>query len=119
MKGSSEGVPQEASDDDENQSNIQNEDDDNGEHKITSSSGQNKDIENNEMGHNQDDNSHEISFFENRKGDYKSLINYLVLVKSLLYQMEYEAYFKMWKDIIQAHPNLGKMIFFEVFLLQM
>ena len=34
MKGSSEGVPQEASDDDENQSNIQNEDDDNGEHKL-------------------------------------------------------------------------------------
>ena len=64
MKGSSEGVSQETSDDDENQSNIQKEDDDNGEHKITSSSGQNKDIENNEMGHNQDDNSHEISFFE-------------------------------------------------------
>ena len=34
MKGSSEGVPQEASDDDENQSNIQNNDGDNGEHKI-------------------------------------------------------------------------------------
>ena len=63
MKGSSEGVPQEASDDDENQSNIQNEDDNNGEHKISGSSGLNNDIENNEMGHNQDDNFYEISFF--------------------------------------------------------
>ena len=63
MKGSSKGVPQEASDDDKNQSNIQNEDDDNGEHKISSSYGLNKDIENNEMGYNQDDNSHKISFF--------------------------------------------------------
>ena len=39
MKGSSEGVPQEASDDDENQSNIPNEDDDNGDHKITAHGG--------------------------------------------------------------------------------
>ena len=70
MEGSSEGVPQEASDDDKNKSNIQNEDDDNGEHKIRWSSGLNWNIENNEIGHNQDNNSHEISFFENRKGDY-------------------------------------------------
>ena len=51
IKGSSEGVPQEASDDDENQSNIQKEDDDNGEHNISSRSGQKIDIENNELGH--------------------------------------------------------------------
>ena len=71
------------------------------------------------MGNTREDNPHEISFLENRKVDYESSFKHNYLSKQSSLQDRTVTYLKMWKEIIKAHPNLRKRIFFEDFLLQM
>ena len=71
------------------------------------------------MDGNQEDNPHEISFLENRKVDYESSFKHNYFSKQSSLPDGTVTYLKMWKEIIKAHPNLRKRLFFEDFLLQM